>query len=321
MNDIKPRIFASKCLGFAACRWNGLSMPDKFVDELDPFVSYVNTCPEVEIGLGVPRDPIRIVLRDREYKLMQLDTGRDVTDDMKGFASNFLDGIGEVDGFILKDRSPSCGLKDVKVYPGLEPSGTIGKTDGFFGAEVKSRFPFLAVETEGRLKNRPLRENFLTKIFASAKFRQIRKALRMKALVEFHAENKLLLMAYNQSELKVLGRIVANHEKKDVSTVFNEYERHFFRALSGVARYTANINVMMHAMGYFSKALSKEEKKFFLNTLEEYRREQVPLSVPLKLLKSYIVRFDEGYLAEQTFFDPYPEKLMHIQNSGKGRKF
>ncbi len=316
---IKPVVFSSRCLGFARCRWNGESINDKFVESLKPHVTFITECPESTIGLGVPRDPIRIVRENDKYHLQQLNTGKDVTAPMESFAKGFVDSIEEVDGFILKDRSPSCGMKDVKVYRSLKPGSSIGKTNGFFAKEVLNRFAYLGVETEMRLTNFNLRENFLTKIFLFARFRKLRSKPNMKDLVQFHAENKLLIMAYNQKELKTMGNIVANHAKKKVDIVFGEYSEHLFKAFSTLPKFSSNINVMMHALGYFSKKLSTEEKSFFLNTLEEYRREQSPLSVPVSLLRSYIVRFKEEYLAQQTFFEPYPIEFTAVRDSGKGR--
>ncbi|MFH1878133.1 MAG: DUF523 and DUF1722 domain-containing protein [Candidatus Omnitrophota bacterium] len=316
---IKPKVFSSKCLGFAACRWNGDTIPDRFIESLKPHVNFITECPESAIGLGVPRDPIRIVLENDKYALRQLNTSKDVTKIMEKFSKDFVSAIKETDGFILKDRSPSCGLKDVKVYRSLEPGSSTGKTSGFFAKEVLERFGNLAVETETRLTNFNLRENFLTRIFLSAKFRKLKAKPSMKDLVKFQAENKLLLMAYNQKELKVMGQIVANHDKKEINDVIEDYREHLYKALAGLPKYTSNINVMMHALGYFSKKLSSDEKRFFLNTLEEYRREQAPLSVPLSLLRSYIVRFKEDYLMRQTFFEPYPVEFVAVRDSGKGR--
>lgn len=315
----KPKIFSSRCLGFAACRWNGETIPDLFIENLKPHVTFITECPEATIGLGIPRDPVRIVLEDDNYTLQQLNTGKDVTSKMEKFSKGFVSSIDKIDGFILKDRSPSCGLKDVKVYRSLEPGSSSGKTNGFFAKEVLDKFGHLAVETEMRLTNFNLRENFLTKIFLFANFRKIKVKPKMKDLVQFHAENKLLLMAYNQKELKTMGQIVANHQKKEVSSVFKDYEAHLYSAMAAIPKYTSNINVMMHALGYFSKKLSSEEKRFFLNTLEEYRREQIPLSVPLSILRSYIVRFKEKYLEDQSFFHPYPAEFLAVRDSGKGR--
>ena len=137
---VRPRVFSSKCLGFAACRWNGVTMPDKFIESLKPHVEFITACPEADMGLGVPRDPIRVVLAKGGYSLMQFNTKRDVTDLMKGYTENFLESMEEVDGFILKDRSPSCGIKSVKVYPGLEKSNVVETTSGFFAKGVLDKF-------------------------------------------------------------------------------------------------------------------------------------------------------------------------------------
>ncbi len=315
----RPRVFSSKCLGFAACRWNGVTIPDKFIDSLKPYVDFVTTCPEADIGLGIPRDPIRIVSIKGELRLMQPATGRDVSKEMKKFTDEFLGSIGEIDGFILKDRSPSCGVSGVKIYPKLEQSAATSRGSGFFGLAVSERFSHLPIETEARLTNFTIREHFLARLFTIASFRSIKDKKEMKSLIRFHADNKFLLMSYNQKELSVMGRIVANHEKKSLAEVFRAYEESLYRALGRAARYTSNMNILLHALGYFKDKLSSSEKKFFLDTTEGYKTGKIPLSVPCNLLKSYIVRFDEKYLAAQTFFEPYPFELVEITDSGKGR--
>lgn len=318
-NFAKPNVFVSKCLGFAKCRWNGDIIPDAFVEKLKPFVTYTTTCPECEIGLGVPRDPIRIVLHKDIYRLMQLNTGRDVTGSMNDFAERYLDSLSEIDGFILKDRSPSCGIKEVKVYPSLEPSASLKKSSGLFGAAVLNRFPHTAVETESRLTNLELREHFLTRIFTFARFRAAAAGYQIKNLVQFHAENKLLIMTYSQRELNLMGNIVANRPIRTPKQIFNEYRESLSRAFAKEPSFTEAINVLMHGLGYFTKHLKPEEKRFFLNTLEEYRREQVPLSVPVNILHSYVIRFNEDYIKRQTFLKPFPEALLEIRDSGKGK--
>lgn len=315
----KPNVFVSQCLGFAKCRWNGEIIHDAFVEKLKPFVKYASTCPECEIGLGVPRDPIRIVFQKDMYRLMQLHTGRDVTGEMNDFAARYLDSLQDMDGFLFKDRSPSCGIKDVKVYPGIDPSASLKKSSGFFAAAVLNRFPHAAVETEARLTNLELREHFLTGIFTFARFRAAAEGFRIKNLVEFHADNKLLLMAYSQKELKFMGNIVANKAGKEPKQIFKEYRDALSRAFAKKPSFTAAINVLMHGLGYFTKHLKPEEKRFFLNALEEYRREQVPLSVPVNILHSYMIRFDQDYIKRQTFLRPFPQALLAVSDSGKGR--
>ncbi|MBN2027078.1 MAG: DUF523 and DUF1722 domain-containing protein [Actinobacteria bacterium] len=317
--DIKPVVVISKCLGFEHCRWNGEIINDEFVDKLAPHVDFKAVCPEKEIGLGVPRDPIHIESSRGELSLVQPATGRDVTREMLSFCETFLGALGTVDGFLLKARSPSCGPGDVKIYPAGGKSGAMDKGPGFFGGAVLAAFPDLAVESEGRLKNFRIREHFLTRLFAMARFRAAARSGAMRDLVDFQASNKLLLMAYNQSELKLLGRIVANSERLKVKELIPLYRDHLARALSKTPRYTSNINVLMHALGYFSKDIAPREKGYFLEALERYRAGNIPLSAVISIVNSWIVRFDQSYLRQQSYFYPYPEELAFISDSGKGR--
>jgi uncharacterized protein YbgA (DUF1722 family)/uncharacterized protein YbbK (DUF523 family) len=317
----RPRVVVSKCLGFAHCRWNGLTVPDEFVDRLKPHVEFTPVCPEVEIGLGVPRDPIRVVLQNNELKLVQPATKVDVSKRMKRFCEAFLSTIGPTDGFLLKSRSPSCGIKEVKVYPGMEKSAALKKGSGFFGAAVLERFPNLPVEDEGRLNNFILREHFLKRLFTLANFRIKKMTRQMKELVRFQAENKFLLMAYNQKEFRIMGRIVANHEKKPAAQVYENYETHLVSALARAPRYTSHINVFMHAMGHFRNKLNKQEKAFFYDLMDKYRRGKTPLKSDMDVLIAWGIRFGEKYLLDQTFFNPYPEDLLDISDSGKGRDY
>ena len=316
---VRPGVVASKCIEFAACRYNGVMIPSPVVRLLMPHVDFMQVCPEVEIGLGIPRKPIRIVITDGKRRLVQPETGRDVTREMKEFTAAYLGSIADVDGFILKFRSPSCGIKDVKIYSSPAKGASAGKGAGFFGGEVLRLFPNLAIEDEGRLKNYRIREHFLTRLFALAALRRMKALGSMGDLVRFHTDNKLLLMAYSQKALRSLGKTVANPDRKPVPEAIETYARGFEAALGTAPRYTSCINVLMHAMGYFSRQLSGKEKAYFLNTLQEYRDQRVPLSVPIGIMKSYIIRFEEPYLAGQTFFDPYPEAMTSVTDSGKGR--
>jgi uncharacterized protein YbgA (DUF1722 family)/uncharacterized protein YbbK (DUF523 family) len=294
-------------------------IPSAVVQLLKPHVDFSPVCPEVEIGLGIPRNPIRMVKTAKGLRLLQPDTGLDLTAKMQRFVRMFLDSVSDIDGFILKFRSPSCGMKDVKIYSASAKAAPLSKGAGLFGGAVIDRFGGLAVEDEGRLKNYRIREHFLTNLFTLAAFREVKTARAMREVVRFHTENKLLLMAYSQKHLKELGRIVANPDKVPVSQVITAYEHHLQQALASPPRYTSCINVLMHAMGYFSKELTHREKAFFLDGLEDYRQKRTSLSVPVGILKSYVVRFEEPYLMRQTFFESYPESLISVTDSGKGR--
>lgn len=169
---MKPRIVVSKCIEFENCRWDGLGVPSEAVRKLEGHVEFLPVCPEVEIGLGVPRDPIRIVTAGGDHRLVQPATGRDVTGDMTGFAERFLDSLPEIDGFILKSRSPSCGLEEVKLHAAVDKPDIVGKVTGFFVRAVLRRFPELPIENEERLDDLRIRKRFLTRIFSGAVYRE-----------------------------------------------------------------------------------------------------------------------------------------------------
>ncbi|MDD4857136.1 MAG: DUF1722 domain-containing protein, partial [Candidatus Krumholzibacteria bacterium] len=252
-------------------------------------------------------------------RLLQPSTGLDVTERMVRFARTFLESLSAIDGFILKSRSPSCGVRDVKVFRGVEKEAAVGKGSGFFGGAVVERFPGYPIEDEGRLLNFRIREHFLASLWALTRFREARARLAMRDLVDYQARNKLLLMSYNQKEMRFLGKIVANPERKAPAEVFGEYEAHLRAALARAPKYTSNINVLMHALGYFKDGLTAPEKAHFIASLERYRAGKIPLSAALAIVNSWLARFGNDYLKQQTFFEPYPEGLVEITDSGKGR--
>lgn len=314
-----PRVLFSACLGFDRCRYNGEIIQDEFVNRLKLYVEPVTVCPERAIGLGVPREPIRIVYYGATPHLVQPATGKDLSQDMLNFADRFLTALGPVDGFILKSRSPTCGTRDVKSY---NEEGNIRPAvarQGFFGGVVLKRYPDRPVEDEGRLKNFLIRESFLTRLFTLARFREVRNRPTMKHLVEFHTTHKLLILAYSQEALRRLGRIVANLNHSPLSRLIEEYEPILSRALSRPPKYTSAINVLHHTLGYFSRHLTTKEKNYFLETVDNYRAGRVPLSVPVSIVRAWVARFDQPYLAKQWFFQPYPLELQDISDSGKGR--
>jgi uncharacterized protein YbgA (DUF1722 family)/uncharacterized protein YbbK (DUF523 family) len=322
MHDFpKPVVVVSKCLGFAHCRYNGQTIPDHFVEQLRNYVEYRPVCPEVEIGLGIPRDPVRIVIDEGKRLLYQPATGKDATDSMQQFNDRFLQSVGQVDGFILKNRSPSCGPWDVKVYSGTKKEAAVSRGSGFFGGEVLARFPGQPIEDEGRLRNFTIREHFLTRLFALTRFRLMKADRSMRMLVEFHSRHKYLLMAYNQAQLKLLGAIVANHEKRGIDELLSIYEIQFTRALVHQPRFKSMINVLHHAYGGLAKKLQSEEKRFFLNSVEEYRDERIPLSALLRVLEAWSIGQGNRYLLDQVLLRPYPLELVEITDSGKGRKY
>lgn len=316
----RPRLVLSRCLELDKVRYNGEKIAYDFVRELEPFVELVPICPEVEIGLGVPRDPIRLIEGEAGPRLYQPSTGRDLTSEMQDFSHSFLSTLPPMDGFVLKNRSPSCGISDVKLYTLEGRLSSCGKRAGMFGQSVIDRFPDLAVEDEGRLRNLRIREHFLTKLFALAGLRGVATTGSMRKLIEFHARYKFVLMAYSQKRLRELGRLVANEAGLSFPDLVLAYRAGLAAAMHQPPRYTSVINVLEHAVGYFKTTLSHSEKANFKRLLELYRSKRVPLAGPTAVVWSWVVREDEDYLKGQVFFCPYPEELISVSDSGKGRR-
>jgi uncharacterized protein YbgA (DUF1722 family)/uncharacterized protein YbbK (DUF523 family) len=307
----RPGLVVSQCLGFEPVRYNAQIIRDDFVQRLARLCDVIVVCPEVAIGLGVPRPPIRLVSpRKGELRVEQPSTGRDVTRAMHDFAGVFLSGLDSVDGFVLKSRSPSCGISDTKIYgPGADAAVT-GKGAGVLGGAVLERFPDRAVEDEGRLRDHGIRERFLTLLFGLARLRAVEASHSRGALVELHAQYKYVLMAYHQQHARELGRIVAAVAARPWTDVLRDYRTTFARALARPARVRSHINALTHAFGHVSPGLNREERAYFLEHLEELRAGRTALATTLALLRGWVLRFGEPYLERQAYFRPYPKELI-----------
>lgn len=317
----KPTILLSSCIEEKACRYDGSSTKSDFVKKLKPYINDITVCPEVAIGLSTPRQALRIILTDGEEKLVFSKSGEDITEKMKVFSDAFIKELyyKNIHGAILKSRSPSCGIKDVKMYSNYGKCPSLQKkTSGLFAAKFISEFKKIAIEDEGRLTNYNIREHFLTRIFTSADFENIKLNKNIKALIQFHSENKYLLMAHSPGNLKKLDKLIANEKEKNIEQFSDEYEYYLNKALSIRPSPMRNVNMLLHLFGYFSKDITKNEKVFFLDTLESYGDKKVPFSVPLAVIHSWVIRFENKYLLNQTIFEPFPMELIEVLDSGKG---
>jgi len=317
---VKPNIVISKCLEHGNCRFDGSQISSSFVKRIEPYVHFYPVCPEMEMGLGVPRESVRVVGDAKNRRLVTLRTGIDVTNQMNQFIESYLENIQgqKIHGFIMKSRSPSCGVKDVKLYKTFGKTPCIGKTEGFFGGKLAKEYEHIPIEDEGRLTNYSLRDHFLTNALTLARFDEIIQKNTMKQLIKFHSDNKYLLMAYHQKNQKLLGKIVANQEGKATEKVIQEYGMLLKISLLSSLRRGGNINMLLHLFGYFKKELDANEKAYFLELLDEYNGKRIPFRVPLSIIYSWVVRFQEPYLLGQTIFKPYPAAIIEVTDSGKG---
>ena len=271
-------------------------------------VEAISVCPEVGIGLGVPRDTLRLVRMGESIHLVQPKTGNDYTETMTEFSDNFLDGLGEVDGFILKTGSPSSGLTRVKVYARAERSPVVGRDSGIFASRVIKRYKHLALEEDMRLRNGTIKDHFLRKLFILADYRESTKEEDFE-LIGFHKRNEMQLRIYNKSNLLQMTKLIEN---KNIEEIKTEYSKYLFDSLSSAPDCGAYADSLEESLSYFNEILTKDEIDFFNHQLELYRGGVIPLIVPLDVIRSWIARTKHEYLSKQTFFDPYPEELMDL---------
>jgi uncharacterized protein YbgA (DUF1722 family) len=317
---VKPNVFISACIEYESCRFDGTMIADDYVKRMKDVVNFIRVCPELSIGLGAPREAVRLVRRnDEEQKLLGSVHGVDYTQKMDDFTSKYLDKLmnKEVDGFLLKAKSPTCGIGDVKVYRDVGKAHLhSARNDGMFGGAIKERYPDHPIETERRISNYNIREQFFTHVFTMAAFRKMKEGFTYKKLVKFHSNNKYLFMSYNQSVLKRLGNTVANHDHLPHEDVLKLYEQDLRKLLHTEPTKSRRINVLSHIYGYFKKELSTEEKEYYFNALDDYIDFRIPYSNVLYILRGFAVRFQEKYLLDQTVFEPFPKELLVVMDSG-----
>lgn len=302
----------SSCLLGNLCRYDGAHSKDAFViNILSKYFELVPYCPE-HIIFGTPRETIRLV-KDKEenIKVLKSFTGENVTSQLEAVSIKCAEKIKDDDlcGFILKSKSPTCGMERVKVYK-EENAPSVKEGVGLFAKEILQRYPHLPLEEEGRLTDAWLKENFLMQIFAYADLKKFLKEVSSFGdLVEFHTTYKYLIYSKSQDSYKDLGQIVANHEKLKLDEVLKIYEEKFLIAISKKSTINKSYNVLLHIFGYFKKYISKEEKELLLSTMDEYKDGIVPLITLVKMFNIYIKKFDIEYLKKQKFMSPYPSEL------------
>ena len=312
MSFIKPKIVISKCLEFEACRYDGQIINNKYIKSLKDFIDFIPICPEVEIGMGTPRDPIKIINNEGKTYLYQDTTRKDYAEKINDFSMKFLNKVEGVDGFILKASSPSCAISTSKIYPNKKTKIPIGKGPGLFTSNIMKIFPNHPKEEEKRLNNIFLREHFFTSIFTIADYKSVNS---IDSLYKFHAKHKYLFMTYNQTLMRKMGKIASNNIGIPLKKIIKNYHDCLLLMFKRRSRYTSNINTQMHIFGYFKNELKKEEKIFFLKLLDDYRNKKNTISAVNNTLYSWVIRFNDKYLKQQSYFNPFPESLRELESS------
>lgn len=307
----RPKLVISKCLNSEKCRYDGQGYDDKVISLLREYIDIETVCPENAIGLPIPRKPIRIEKHNNEYKLIQSGSNIDYTSQMTEFAEEFLNEIEDIDGFILKSKSPSCGIKDVKIYPKGQKCSINKNGTGIFSDKVVKKYSNIPIENEGRLKNYNIRDEFLTKIFT------INNLKYENNIIDFHNKNLLLLKSYDNDTTEELNTIV---NKQDLSEGdVNLYKNKVYEVLTNNRNKNSKVNISKYIFKQYRDRLNEDEIRYFERLIELYKNQKIPFGSITVALQIYAIRFNDTEILNQTFFNPYPESLVSIIDSGKGR--
>lgn len=305
-----PKIGVSACLLGQEVRYDGGHKHNRYVTRvLGQHLELIPWCPEMGIGLGVPRPPIHLESRHGETRAVHVDdASQDVTDRLIAYARNLAHGAAALSGYIFKKDSPSCGVERVRVYTGngVERNGT-----GIYAREIMAMVPHLPVEEEGRLNDPVLRDNFITRVFTLYRWQQqIAEGLTPGSLVAFHTKHKFLLLAHHEPGYRELGRLVAGAGTEDIEPLASRYLTLLMQTLKHHATPKSHANVLMHIMGFFKERLAPDDKVELLEIIDTYRLGLVPVIVPIALLNHYLRKYPDVYIEKQVYLDPHPRELM-----------
>ncbi len=299
----------SECLTGAEVRFDGGHKRGALChDVLDGLFRYRPLCPEVAIGLGVPRAPIRLVgMDDGAIRVRGVrDPEQDVTTALQDYAERVAPTLQDVCGYILMKNSPSCGMERVKVYRAADGMPTRNAA-GAYAEVIMRRCPQLPVEENGRLGNPLLRENFVTRVFTRAHWQaQMQAGLTPAALLEFHSRYKYLLMAHSSTHYRRAGQLLADLKAAPLAGTAGDYFVLLMEGLKKLATRGTHANALQHLQGYLKRDLEAASRQELASVIDAYRRGEVPLVVPVTLLRHLLRRFPDDYALKQVYFDPHP---------------
>ncbi|MHB8667604.1 MAG: YbgA family protein [Burkholderiales bacterium] len=304
------RLGISSCLLGEKVRFDGNHKHDSFLTgTLGQFFEWVPVCPEVAIGLGIPRPPIRLTGSPAAPRAVGVkDPDMDVTDRLADYGRRQARKLDDICGYIFKSKSPSCGMERVKVHHGGAPAA---RGRGIYADAFLTAQPWLPAEEEGRLGDLRLRENFIERVFVYRRWQDLTDhGLTAARLVDFHTRHKLALMAHDVEGYRALGRFVAGAGGRISQETGREYIRRLMESLKRPATPARHANVLMHLIGYLKQRLHAEDKAELLELIHAYRRGQAPFAAPLTLLRHHFRRFPDPYVARQTYLHPDPRELL-----------
>lgn len=281
---------------------------------LGEYFEFKPFCPELAIGLGVPRKPIRLIRDEsKEIRCVEIkDYDKDYTEALGDCADGQVTWQEKLCGYILKKDSPSCGMERVKIWGENMP---IREGVGIYARRLMENFPFLPVEEEGRLGDSVLRENFVQRVFVMQRWHKMMDSgMSVGKLVEFHSRHKLIIMSHDQNRYRVLGRLVAQTDKENLNTNAQYYLVGLMAALKIRATRKNHVNVLQHIQGYLKNDLDSDDKQELVQTIENYRQGLLPLIVPITLLNHFFRKHPDEYISNSWYMNPYPEELC-LQNS------
>jgi uncharacterized protein YbgA (DUF1722 family)/uncharacterized protein YbbK (DUF523 family) len=308
---VRPRLGVSACLLGNPVRFDsGHKKNDFILSTLSNHIDFVTLCPELEAGFGMPRPIMQLRQQGKDIRLVfSKDPANDVTDRLTNYAASKVNELGELDGFIFKKDSPSCGAFRVPVV--IHKDGFRNRQGvGLFAKSFMARHPLIPVEEEGRLNDDSLCENFFERVYAYCRWKQIPEPLtNVHGLIEFHARHKLMLMARGSHLYQELGRMVAGTTSRDLLQRREQYIQRFMEVMKITTHRGRQVNVLQHIMGYLKQAISSEDKQELLSVFESYRQSQLPLITPLTLLRHHLRVHPQHYISEQHYLEPFPEQL------------
>jgi uncharacterized protein YbgA (DUF1722 family)/uncharacterized protein YbbK (DUF523 family) len=307
----KIRLGISACLMGEPVRYDGGHKLDRYLrDTLGQYMEYVPVCPETEAGFGIPRESMHLEGDVASPRLVTSRTHRDMTSAMAAWAHGKVKQLEGEDlcGFIFKANSPSSGMERVKILDHNKVPRKIGV--GMFAGIFMRHFPLLPVEEDGRLHDPVLRENFIARIFIYKRWREmLARQPRVSDLIDFHTRHKLFIMAHSVKHCSILGKLVAAAKQMSSDDLFSGYETNLMEAVRLRSTVKKNTNVLQHLMGYFKKQLTADEKQELQEVIGHYYQGYVPLIVPVTLLRHYVRKYEQPYLAQQVYLNPHPIEL------------